>query len=77
VRAEQAGHTLHATALVYEAYLRLIREQDRTWANRAHFFAVSAQITRNLVEHARAATRIKRAAGVAQLSLDAAPGAHH
>src|SRR5690242_7796771 len=61
MRAEQPGHTLQTTALVNEAYLRLIREQDRTWTNRAHFFAVAAQIMRNLlVDHARNAARAKR-----------------
>src|SRR5258708_34023800 len=47
MRGEQAGHTLQATALVHEAYLRLAKEQDRTWVNRAHFFAGSAQSMRN------------------------------
>jgi RNA polymerase sigma factor (TIGR02999 family) len=75
MRGEQAGHTLQATALVHEAYLRLAREQDRTWANRAHFFAVSAQIMRNLLlDHARAASRAKRGGGLADTALDEAPG---
>jgi RNA polymerase sigma factor (TIGR02999 family) len=75
MRGEQAGHTLQATALVHEAYLRLAREQDRTWANRAHFFAVSAQIMRNLLlDHARAASRAKRGGGEADVVLDEAPG---
>jgi RNA polymerase sigma factor (TIGR02999 family) len=72
--AEHPGHTLQTTALVHEAYLRLTREQDRTWENRAHFFAVAAQIMRNLlVDHARAATRGKRGGGAAELSLDEVP----
>src|SRR5262249_51590169 len=71
---EQAGHTLQTTALVHEAYLRLTREQDRTWENRAHFFAVAAQIMRNLlVDHARRAARSKRGGGAAELSLEEAP----
>jgi RNA polymerase sigma factor (TIGR02999 family) len=74
MRLEPAGHTLQATALVHEAFLRLIREQDRTWENRAHFFAVAAQIMRNLlVDHARTANRVKRGAGAVELSLDQAP----
>jgi RNA polymerase sigma factor (TIGR02999 family) len=71
MRLEPSGHTLQATALVHEAFLRLIREQDRTWENRAHFFAVAAQIMRNLlVDHARSANRLKRGGGAVELSLD-------
>ena len=74
MRSEEPDHTLQATALVHEAYLRLTREQDRTWENRAHFFAVAAQIMRNLlVDHARAATRFKRGGGSAEISLEDAP----
>jgi RNA polymerase sigma factor (TIGR02999 family) len=74
MEAEHPGHTLQATALVHEAYLRLTREQDRTWADRAHFFAVSAQIMRNLlVDHARATASVKRGGGAEELSLDQAP----
>ena len=75
MRSEQEGHTLQTTALVHEAYLRMIREQDRTWENRAHFFAVAAQIMRNLlVDHARTATRAKRGGACPDLSLEEAPG---
>ena len=75
MRGEHAGHTLQATALVHEAYLRLAKEQDRTWANRAHFFAVSAQIMRNLLlDHARAASRAKRGGGHVDVELDETPG---
>ena len=74
MRSEGPGHTLQTTALVHEAFIRLTKEQDRTWENRAHFFAVAAQIMRNLlVDHARAATRVKRGGGAAPLSLDEAP----
>jgi RNA polymerase sigma factor (TIGR02999 family) len=74
MRSEHPGHTLQATALVHEAFLRLTREQDRSWENRAHFFAVAAQIMRNLlVDHARAASRSKRGGGLAGLSLNEAP----
>ncbi len=44
MRSEDGGHTLQSTALVHEAYMRLIHEQDRSWESRAHFFAVAAQI---------------------------------
>src|SRR5258705_2607944 len=55
MRSENPGHTLQTTALVHEAYLRLTREHDRTWEDRAHFFGVAAHIMRNLlVDHARA-----------------------
>src|SRR5690348_6495271 len=74
MRTEHPGHTLQTTALVHEVYLRLMKEQDRTWEDRAHFFAVAAQMMRNLlVDHARAATRVKRGGGAAELSLDQAP----
>ncbi len=49
MRSEQPGHTLQPTALVHEAFLRLMKESDRTWDNRTHFFAVAAQIMRNLL----------------------------
>jgi RNA polymerase sigma factor (TIGR02999 family) len=74
MQSEESGHTLQTTALVHEAYLRLTREQDRTWESRAHFFAVAAQIMRNLlVDHARMATRAKRGGGIAEISLEDAP----
>jgi RNA polymerase sigma factor (TIGR02999 family) len=74
MRSEDPGHTLQTTALVHEAYLRLTREQDRTWESRAHFFAVAAQIMRNLlVDHARMATRAKRGGGAAEISFEEAP----
>ena len=54
VQRERAGHTLETTALVNEAYLRLMGEQERDWQNRAHFFAVCAQVMRHvLIDHAR------------------------
>jgi RNA polymerase sigma factor (TIGR02999 family) len=67
---ERVGHTLQPTALVHEAYLRLAREQDRNWESRAHFFAVAAQIMRNLlVDHARTANRAKRGGGAVEVEL--------
>jgi RNA polymerase sigma factor (TIGR02999 family) len=74
MRSENEGHTLQATALVHEAFLRLTRERDRSWENRAHFFGVAAQIMRNLlVDHARAAARAKRGGGAVVVSLEATP----
>jgi RNA polymerase sigma factor (TIGR02999 family) len=65
--------TLQATALLHEAYLRLAKEQDRSWENRSHFLGVAAQIMRNiLVDHARAASRLKRGGGLKPIALDAA-----
>src|SRR5208337_2814131 len=55
MRQERPDHTLQATALVHEAYLRLTRQKDANWQNRAHFFGVAAQLMRHiLVDHARA-----------------------
>ena len=59
--SEKPGHTLEPTALVHEAYLRLIDQNRVSWQNRAHFFGVAANIIRRiLVDHARARHRIKR-----------------
>ena len=59
MRRERGDHTLQPTALVHEAYLRLIRDQDVRWEDRAHFFGIAARLMRQiLVDHAR-----KRAAG--------------
>ena len=68
---ERPGHTLQATALVNEAYLKLAGQQEFEWQNRAHFFAVVAQVMRHiLIDHARAHTRDKRGGGAIQVSLD-------
>ncbi len=67
---ERPGHTLQTTALVNEAYLRLVDYKRMKWQDRAHFFAVSAQVMRRiLVDHARS-HNIKRGAGVQHVSLD-------
>jgi len=72
MRREQAGHSLQTTALVNEAYLRLIDYTRMEWQNRAHFFAVSAQLMRRiLVEHARR-RNLKRGGGVQHVTLDEA-----
>jgi len=70
---ERPGHLLQTTALVNEAYLRLIGAGQVSWQNRAHFFAISAQLMRRiLVEFARSRQRKKRGAGIAPASLDEA-----
>ena len=71
---ERAGHTLQATALVNEAYLRLVDVNRVQWQNRAHFFAVAAQMMRRvLVEFARSRGRLKRGSDPQRISLDEAP----
>lgn len=70
---ERPGHPLQTTALVNEAYLRLIDSSRVRWQNRAHFFAVSAQLMRRiLVDVARARAKLKRGGNVIQVSLDEA-----
>src|SRR5919112_4843066 len=70
---ERPGHTLQATALVNEAYLKLAGQQEFEWQNRAHFFAVAAQVMRHiLIDHARAHARDKRGGGAIQVSLNEA-----
>jgi len=73
LRRESAGHSLQPTALVHEAYLRLIDQTQVEWQNRAHFFGVAAQMMRRiLVDHAKAKHRAKRSGGARKLSLDEA-----
>jgi RNA polymerase sigma factor (TIGR02999 family) len=72
MRRERPGHSLQTTALVHEAYLRLVDYKRMEWQNRAHFFAVSAQLMRRiLVERARLHNR-KRGGGVPHVCLDEA-----
>jgi RNA polymerase sigma-70 factor, ECF subfamily len=72
LRDERADHTLRATALVHEAYLRLI-DADVAWQDRVHFFAVSARLLRRiLVDHAKANKRKKRGGGIEKVTLDEA-----
>ena len=67
---ERSGHSLQATALVNEAYLKLVDYKRMRWENRAHFFAVSAQLMRRiLVDHARR-HNLKRGAGVQRVELE-------
>jgi RNA polymerase sigma factor (TIGR02999 family) len=69
--SERQDHTLQATALVNEAYLRLVDWKPMHWQSRAHFFAVSAQVMRRvLVDFARSRQRTKRGGGQPSLSLD-------
>jgi len=70
---ERLGHTLQTTALVNEAYLRLVNSRRVNWQNRAHFFAISAQLMRRiLVDSARAHRSKKRGAGLSKVTLDEA-----
>jgi len=70
MRRERPGHSLQTTALVNEAYMRLVGYKRMEWQNRAHFFAVSAQLMRRiLVEHARR-RNVKRGADVRHVTLD-------
>ena len=70
---ERQGHTLQATALVNEAYLRLAGQEGFEWKDRAHFYAVCAQVMRHvLIDHARAHARDKRGGGALHVSLDEA-----
>jgi RNA polymerase sigma-70 factor, ECF subfamily len=74
LRLERTGHTLQPTALVHEAYLRLIDQTQVNWQNRAHFFGVAAQMMRRiLVDHARTKQRDKRGGPVRPISLDEVP----
>lgn len=71
LRRERPGHTLQPTALVHEAYLRLVDQTQVRWQNRAHFFGVAAQMMRRiLVNHARDRHAAKRGGGELLLSLD-------
>jgi RNA polymerase sigma factor (TIGR02999 family) len=71
LRGERSDHTLQATALVHEAFLRLVPQQKKPWHNREHFFAVSAQVMRQvLVDHARRHRAKKRGSGEVQIALE-------
>jgi RNA polymerase sigma-70 factor, ECF subfamily len=73
LRHEDSDHTLQTSALINEAYLRLVDAQAVRWQNRAHFFAVSAQAMRHiLVDFARSRQNLKRGRGVRPISLDEA-----
>jgi RNA polymerase sigma factor (TIGR02999 family) len=70
---QKPGHTLQTTAVVHEAYLKLVGESSKRWENRAHFYGVAAKAMRHiLVDHARSSKTAKRGAGHAAVSLDEA-----
>lgn len=80
MRSERTNHTLQATALVNEAYLRLADESGSLWKDRAHFLAAAAHVMRHiLVDHARSRGAGKRGAGAVQVTLDdnLVPSASH
>jgi len=71
MRHEQNEHTLQTSALVNELYLKLVDQRQAKWHNRAHFFAVAAQLMRRiLVDHARRHTRVKRGGGAFMIPID-------
>src|SRR5438093_6937905 len=71
IAAERPDHTLQTTALVHEAYLKLVRQDRAEWKNRAHFFGVASQMMRRiLIDHARAARTDKRRVMVGSVALD-------
>ena len=73
MRRENAGHTLQTTALVNEAYLKLVDQTKARWQNRAHFYAIAGQLMRRiLLDHARAHDRAKRGGGAIHVELDEA-----
>src|ERR1043165_301853 len=68
---ERAGHTLQTTALLDEAYLRLVDDTKRSWQSRTHFVAAAAQLMRRImVDHARERQSLKRGAGALKVTLD-------
>jgi len=73
LRRERPGHTLQTTALIHEAYLRLVDQRGVSWQNRAHFFGIAAQaMKRILVDYAKARHRDKRGGAAENLPLDEA-----
>src|SRR6266849_1934570 len=70
---ERPGHTLQTTALVNEAYVRLVNRKDVHWQNRAHFFAIAAELMRTiLIDHARSHAYTKRGGGARKVEIDEA-----
>jgi RNA polymerase sigma factor (TIGR02999 family) len=75
LRRERSNHTLQSTALVHEAFLRMVSQQEVQWKNRAHFYGIAAQMIRRiLVDYARSQHAEKRGAGAIKLELDEAMG---
>jgi RNA polymerase sigma factor (TIGR02999 family) len=77
LRRERPDHTLQSTALVHEAYLRMIDQQAVSWQNRSHFYGIAAQMIRRiLVDYARAKQTKKRGEALPKIAFDEAVGAH-
>ena len=75
LRKEAPGHVLQTTALVNEAYLRLVDQQQVRWQNRAHFFAIASRMMRRiLIDHARRKAAAKRGAAAEPVTLSDVPG---
>ena len=73
LKRDRVGHTLQTTALIHEAYLRLVDQKNVHWQNRAHFFGIAAQLMRQiLVDHARTRKRAKRGGSRIRVSLNEA-----
>lgn len=73
LRRERVGHTLQTTALIHEAYLKLVDQKNVHWQNRAHFFGIAAQLMRRiLVDHARTKKRAKRGGSNIRVSFNEA-----
>ena len=71
MKRERAGHTLQTTAVVHEAFLRLLDNPQEKWQNRAHFYAIAAKMMRRiLVDYARANSRAKRGGETARVSIE-------
>jgi RNA polymerase sigma-70 factor, ECF subfamily len=71
MRRERPDHTLQATALVHEAYFRLVNQPERTWQNRTHFIRIAAQVMRRmLIDYARARRTAKREGGLQRVPLE-------
>ncbi len=71
MRRENPGHTLQTSALVNEAYLKLVQQKKTSWENRSHFFAIAAQLMRRiLLDHARTRRRDKRGGGAIHVDLE-------
>ncbi len=70
LRGERNNHTLHPTALVHEAYLRLVNQRSTNWQNRLHFFSIAARIIRRiLIDHARERCAVKRGGTLRPISI--------
>jgi RNA polymerase sigma-70 factor (ECF subfamily) len=71
MRRERSDHTLQATALVHEAYFRLVNQPERNWQNRTHFIRIAAQVMRRmLIDYARARRTVKRDGGLQRVPLE-------